>query len=60
MIKRPLKLSAAMAAIKNEAHERVLKRGLVQYRLDENLMAELLKVADDRGLGYGVLARMWL
>src|SRR3990167_1359146 len=58
--KRPAGLEAAMNHLKSEAHERVLSRGLVQFRLDRESMEELLRLSDEKGLGYGVLARMWI
>jgi hypothetical protein len=60
MNKRPAHIEAAVKNLRQEAHQRVLERGLVQFRLDENYMQELLEIADGKGLGYGVLARMWL
>jgi hypothetical protein len=58
--KRPANIEIAIKKIRAESHARVLDRGLVQFRLDKNYMGELLKIADDKGLGYGVLARMWI
>lgn len=57
---RPAAIEEQMSKIRLEAHENVLARGLVQYRLDKNSMQRLLEIADAKGLGYGVLARMWL
>jgi hypothetical protein len=59
-IKRPANVEIAMKNLRQQAHLRVLERGLVQFRLDEDYMQELLEIADEKGLGYGVLARMWL
>jgi len=58
--KRPDFVEKQMNEIKEEAHESVLARGLVQFRLNRNSMQRLLETADAKGLGYGVLARMWL
>ena len=58
--KRPDFVEEQMKEIKQETHENVLARGLVQFRLDRNSMQRLLETADAKGLGYGVLARMWL
>ena len=58
--KRPAYVETAMKNLKQQAHQRVLKRGLVQFRLDEDYMQKLLEIADGKGLGYGVLARTWL
>jgi hypothetical protein len=60
MNKKPAHIETAMKNLRQEAHQRVLERGLVQFRLDEDYMQELLATADVKGLGYGVLARMWL
>lgn len=58
--KRPAIVEAQMNNLKRKAHERVLARGLVQFRLDADYMQRLLEIADSKGLGYGVLARMWI
>ncbi len=58
--KRPDFIDKQMNEIRQEAHENVLARGLVQFRLDRKSMQRLLETADAKGLGYGVLARMWL
>lgn len=58
--KRPNSVDAAMRRVKAEANNRVLERGLVQFRLDAANMQQLLDIADEKGLGYGVLARMWV
>lgn len=57
---RPAQLDNVVSAIRQEAHEKVLSRGLVQFRLDTDYMQRLLETADEKGLGYGVLARMWV
>jgi hypothetical protein len=38
----------------------VVKDGTIQFRLDAENMERLLKLADERGTGIGVLARMWV
>jgi len=53
-------MDKAIKALKKEAHERVVARGLIQFRLDRERMEELLTMADQKGTGYGVLARMWV
>jgi hypothetical protein len=45
---------------KDAAHERVVKDGTIQFRLDAANMERLLKVADECQTGAGVLARMWV
>jgi len=57
---RPDHVEEAMIELRQVAHERVLGRGLVQFRLERDYMQQLLEMADEKGLGYGVLARMWL
>jgi hypothetical protein len=60
IIDRPISVNKAIKNLKQDAHERVMDRGLVQFRLDKNYMQRLLKMSDEKGLGYGVLARMWI
>jgi hypothetical protein len=43
-----------------EARQRVIKRGIVQFRADEEIMAMLLEVADHKRVPAGVLARSWI
>lgn len=57
--KRPKGLERQIEDLKSEAHNNVVDRGTVQFRLDAENMNRLLKEADRRGLGYGVLARQW-
>jgi len=50
-------------AIKNarqEARERVIKRGIVQFRADEEFMEMLLQVSDYKCIPAGVLCRSWI
>ena len=42
------------------AHQRVIKDGTVQFRLDAENMERLLGLADQKRTGAGVLARMWV
>jgi|LakMenEpi03Aug12_release.lakeMendotaPanAssembly.Ray.scaffolds.fasta_scaffold288953_2 hypothetical protein len=42
------------------AKKNVAQRGTVQYRLDEETMSRLMKVADAKKTPVGVLARMWM
>ncbi len=42
------------------AHNRVVKDGTIQFRLDRENMERLLKLADARRTGAGVLSRMWV
>jgi hypothetical protein len=57
---RPAYVDSAMRDLKREAHAHVVSRGLVQFRLGKEHMEKLLKIADEKGLGYGVFARMCL
>jgi len=43
-----------------QAHERVIKDGTIQFRLDAENMERILGLADERRTGVGVLARMWV
>lgn len=42
------------------ARQRVVNRGIVQFRANPELMDELLRVADYKGLPYGVMVRGWV
>ena len=57
---RPKGIEKAINAIKAEARENTAERGTVQFRLDTTSMCNLLKVADDKRTGFGVLARLWV
>lgn len=43
-----------------EARQRVIKRGIVQFRADTEIMDMLLQVADYKRVPAGVLARSWI
>ncbi len=43
-----------------EARQRVIKRGIVQFRADAEIMDMLLQVADYKRVPAGVLARSWI
>lgn len=64
MKKQSTKLSAKSRAMlekaKDEAHERVVKRGLIQFRADEELVDQLLKIADFKKIPVSVLVRSWV
>jgi hypothetical protein len=57
--KRPKGIEKQIKELKAEAHSNVSERGTVQFRLDPENMSRLLKEADRKGTGYGVLARQW-
>lgn len=42
------------------ARRRVVERGIVAFRADEEMMELLLKVAERKRIPYGVLARSWV
>jgi hypothetical protein len=42
------------------ARQRVIERGIVQFRADEEIMDLLLKVADHKRIPYGVMCRAWV
>lgn len=44
---------------KADARERVIERGLLQFRLDPELMRQLFEISDEVQVGPSVLARMW-
>ncbi len=54
------KMKAALQRARVEAHERVVKRGLVQFRADRELMEQLLAVADHKRMAVGPLVRSWI
>ncbi len=43
-----------------EARERIVKRGIIQFRADEELVDQLLQIADHRKIPVGVLVRSWV
>jgi len=49
-----------LAKLKAEAHERILKRDFVQFRVDEQMMDLLLKVANHKRQPVGVMIRDWV
>jgi hypothetical protein len=60
MTDKQKQLAARAAKTKAAAHDRVVKDGTVQFRVDAENMERLLKLADERQTGAGVLARMWV
>jgi len=58
--KRTTRLKERAKRTRSAAHERVIKDGTIQFRLDAANMERLLKLADDRRIGAGVLSRMWV
>jgi hypothetical protein len=45
---------------KAEAHERVVQRGLIQFRADAELVGQLLQIADYKKIPVSVLVRSWV
>lgn len=56
----PKTLAERAKRTKAAAHKRVVKDGTIQFRCDAENMERLLKLADERRTGAGVLARMWV
>ena len=56
------KLTASERAEKTQtaARQRVLERGIVQFRADEEIMELLLRVARHKRIPYGVMCRSWV
>ena len=42
------------------AKQRVIERGIVQFRADEEIMDLLLRVAAHKRIPYGVMCRAWV
>ena len=42
------------------ARQRIIERGIVQFRADEEIMDLLLKVALHKRIPYGVMCRTWI
>jgi hypothetical protein len=57
-ITRPSDLDKRIARTKTDARSRIINRGKVEFRLDEEIMKELLARADKVRVPYGVYARM--
>ena len=57
-ISRPDDLEARVAQTRKNARERIIARGKVEFRLDEDIMQQLLEKADRVRVPYGVYARM--
>jgi len=53
-------LQARIDKTRTDAHKEIVTAGKIQFRLDAETMELLLRTADARGTGAGVLARMWV
>lgn len=58
--KRPPELQARIEQTRANAHREVVSSGKIQFRLDAKTMELLLRTADEKETGAGVLARMWV
>ncbi len=56
------KITAQERAAKSQAaaRQRVIERGIVQFRADEEIMDLLLRVATHKRIPYGVMCRAWI
>jgi hypothetical protein len=59
MRKRSAETENRFQAGKKAARERVIERGIVQFRADREFMELLLKVAEEKKIPAGVLIRSW-
>jgi hypothetical protein len=57
---RSPELQARINKTRATAHKAIVSSGKIQFRLDPETMELLLKTADERGTGAGILARMWV
>lgn len=57
---RSPELQARINKTRDFSHKEVVNAGKIQFRLDKESMELLLKVADEKHTGAGVLARMWV
>jgi hypothetical protein len=51
---------AMLEKAKADAHERVVQRGLLQFRADAELVDQLLQIADYKKIPVSVLVRSWV
>ncbi len=58
--KRAKQLAEKVKQTRDAAHQRVIKDATVQFRLDQEFMERLLKIADEQRTGVGVLCRNWV
>ncbi len=60
MIELSPKVKNRLERARAEAHKRVVKRGIVQFRANEELMEQLLAISDHKKTAVGVLIRSWI
>lgn len=58
--RRQKRLESRAMESKGAARKRLVERGTVQFRIDPEMMALLLEVAEYKRTPAGVLARMWV
>ena len=58
--KRTKTLQKRIEKTKNDARERVVKRGIMHFRCDEEMMGQLLDVAAYHKLPVGSMVRSWV
>jgi len=46
--------------IRREATERVNRNAFVQFRIEPDVLDQLIKIANEKGAPVGTLARMWI
>jgi hypothetical protein len=58
--KRSEALQKRIEKTKADARQRVVKRGIMHFRADEEMMDQLLKVAQFKKLPVGSMVRSWV
>ena len=43
-----------------QARKRVIERGIAQFRVDPNIMEQLLQISEHRGIPLGTMLREWI
>jgi hypothetical protein len=56
----PPKARKMLQEARRQAHKRVIKRGLIQFRVEEELLDHLLQIADHKKMPVSVLVRSWV
>jgi len=59
-VKKKLTAQERAKASQAAARQRVIERGIVQFRADEEIMDLLLRVAAHKRIPYGVMCRAWV
>lgn len=58
--KKRISLNERAKKTQSEARTRVIQRGIVQFRADEEIMDLLLRVSMHKRIPYGVMCRAWV